>query len=102
MATFIRKLFGHFGAKKDHPHRKPVVRSEEEAGGFGVKVAVAADLTMHAPVMSWSVYGNGGVQVNFIFSFPFSMMLFSAFPIEGYFDLFFGVIRSILKYSAKA
>lgn len=62
MATFIRKLFGHFGAKKDHAYRKPVVRSEEEVGGFGVKVAAAAEITMHVPVVSWSAYGNGGVQ----------------------------------------
>ncbi|CAM6094415.1 unnamed protein product [Calypogeia fissa] len=61
MATFIRKLFGHFGAKKDHAHRKPEVRSEE-GGRCGVRVSVAAETAIHVPVVSRSAYGNGGVQ----------------------------------------
>lgn len=75
MAGFIRKIFGHFGGKKEDHSRKqpqaqgqwqgqPVQRPEATApGGFGVKVAVPVEPAVRTPVVSQCTYGNGGVQV---------------------------------------
>ncbi|KAL3687796.1 hypothetical protein R1sor_014105 [Riccia sorocarpa] len=91
MAGFIKKIFGHFGAKReDHHNRKqpnnqgheqeqgqgleqppnshqyhqPYQKPEQAAspGGFGVRVAVPLEPAVRGPVVSQCTYGNGGVQ----------------------------------------
>jgi hypothetical protein len=59
MAGIFRKIFG-FTHKKEN-EKKPQDTVPQKTGGFSVKVAVPADPTLYAPVVT-QCNGNGGVQ----------------------------------------
>jgi hypothetical protein len=61
MAGIFRKIFG-FTHKKEN-EKKPQDTVPQKTGGFSVKVAVPADPTVYAPVVT-QCNGNGGVQAS--------------------------------------
>lgn len=70
MAGIFRKIFG-FTHKKEN-EKKPQDTVPQKTGGFSVKVAVPADPTLYAPVVT-QCNGNGGVQASSLSLSPLSI-----------------------------
>lgn len=81
MAAILRKIFG-LSHKKEN-EKKPQDTVPQKTGGFSVKVAVPADPTLYAPVVT-QCNGNGGVQASYLHLFSLSRSLFSRwFPLHS-------------------